>query len=168
MYALHLVVVQGKTADSAKGLEAPLSFLEQSLSKRTTAFLTAVCSLCCSLILLLMSTNLKCPIRVRQCKENCLYCLVQPSRAVNCVSVYFQETVGVADIVLWAALYPAFLENGLKTSRKDSLFCVEYRYMLVVFIKINSHNTIQYSCAIKTTQKKYPFHPDNYDNRKVM
>ncbi|XP_012696681.2 methionine--tRNA ligase, cytoplasmic isoform X2 [Clupea harengus] len=71
MYALHLVVVQGKTADSAKGLEAPLSFLEQSLSKRTTAFLTA-------------------------------------------------ETVGVADIVLWAALYPAFLENGLKTSELKS------------------------------------------------
>ncbi|KAL2091441.1 hypothetical protein ACEWY4_013704 [Coilia grayii] len=70
MHALHLVAVQGKT-DSAKALEALLSFLEQNLSKKTTAFLTA-------------------------------------------------ETAEVADIVLWAALYPAFLENGLKIGELKS------------------------------------------------
>ncbi|XP_062401818.1 methionine--tRNA ligase, cytoplasmic isoform X1 [Sardina pilchardus] len=68
--ALHLAVVQGKT-DPAKALEASLSFLEQNLSKRTMAFLTA-------------------------------------------------ETVGVADIVLWGALYPAFLDNGLKMGELQS------------------------------------------------
>lgn len=65
MRALHMAAVQGKTTESAKLLEAPLNFLDQSLSKRTAAFLTA-------------------------------------------------ESVGVEDIVLWAALYPVFLENSLR------------------------------------------------------
>ncbi|XP_063070956.1 methionine--tRNA ligase, cytoplasmic isoform X2 [Engraulis encrasicolus] len=70
MHALHLATVQGKT-DSAKALVAPLSYLEQNMSKKTTAFLIA-------------------------------------------------ETVEVADIVLWAALYPAFLERSFNMGEQKS------------------------------------------------
>ncbi|XP_046870210.1 methionine--tRNA ligase, cytoplasmic isoform X2 [Hypomesus transpacificus] len=62
--ALHQVVLQGKAAEASSALQAPLHFLNQSLSKRTAPFLTS-------------------------------------------------EAVSVADIVLWAALYPVLSEPSL-------------------------------------------------------
>uniref|UniRef100_A0AAZ3RAM6 Methionine--tRNA ligase, cytoplasmic n=1 Tax=Oncorhynchus tshawytscha TaxID=74940 RepID=A0AAZ3RAM6_ONCTS len=41
MQALHMVVLQGKGADTPRVLRGPLSYLDQSLSQRTTPFLTA-------------------------------------------------------------------------------------------------------------------------------
>ncbi|KAG9340630.1 hypothetical protein JZ751_021186 [Albula glossodonta] len=40
--ALHLSVLQGKAPEAARALQGPLSFLEQSLSKKGTQFLSAV------------------------------------------------------------------------------------------------------------------------------
>ncbi|KAG7478203.1 hypothetical protein MATL_G00078100 [Megalops atlanticus] len=62
MQALHMSALQGKGAEAAGTLQGPLSFLERSLNKRATQFLTS-------------------------------------------------EEVTVADIVLWAALYP-FLSDS--------------------------------------------------------
>uniref|UniRef100_A0A4W5KHA7 Methionine--tRNA ligase, cytoplasmic n=1 Tax=Hucho hucho TaxID=62062 RepID=A0A4W5KHA7_9TELE len=64
MQALHMVVLQGKGAETTRLLQGPLSYLDQSLSKRTTLFLTA-------------------------------------------------EMVSVADVVLWAALYPILSDSSL-------------------------------------------------------
>ncbi|XP_064820580.1 methionine--tRNA ligase, cytoplasmic-like [Oncorhynchus masou masou] len=64
MQALHMVVLQGKGAETIRVLQGPLSYLDQSLSKRTTLFLTA-------------------------------------------------EMVSVADVVLWAALYPILSDSSL-------------------------------------------------------
>ncbi|KAJ8358934.1 hypothetical protein SKAU_G00154590 [Synaphobranchus kaupii] len=61
--ALHMTALQGKRAEAAAALQAPLSFLEQSLRKRATPFLTG-------------------------------------------------EEVTVADIVLWAALYPVLSDSS--------------------------------------------------------
>ncbi|KAI1899967.1 hypothetical protein AGOR_G00067380 [Albula goreensis] len=61
--ALHLSVLQGKAPEAARALQGPLSFLEQSLSKKGTQFLTA-------------------------------------------------EEVKVADIILWAALYPFMSDSN--------------------------------------------------------
>uniref|UniRef100_A0A667XA99 Methionine--tRNA ligase, cytoplasmic n=1 Tax=Myripristis murdjan TaxID=586833 RepID=A0A667XA99_9TELE len=41
--ALHVAVLQGKGAEVSKALQGPLNYLDQSLSKRTTPYLTAVC-----------------------------------------------------------------------------------------------------------------------------
>ncbi|XP_064858124.1 methionine--tRNA ligase, cytoplasmic [Oncorhynchus nerka] len=64
MQALHMVVLQGKGAETPRVLQGPLSYLDQSLSQRTTPFLTA-------------------------------------------------EMVSVADVVLWAALYPILSDSSL-------------------------------------------------------
>lgn len=57
LQSLHMVALQGKRVEAAAVMKEPLNWLEQSLSKRSTAFLTA-------------------------------------------------EVMSVADVVLWAALYP--------------------------------------------------------------
>ncbi|XP_019900678.2 methionine--tRNA ligase, cytoplasmic isoform X3 [Esox lucius] len=62
--ALHLAVLQGKGSEASSALQGQLSYLEQSLCKKTTPFLTA-------------------------------------------------EIVSVADVVLWAALYPILSDHGL-------------------------------------------------------
>uniref|UniRef100_A0A6Q2ZDR8 Methionine--tRNA ligase, cytoplasmic n=1 Tax=Esox lucius TaxID=8010 RepID=A0A6Q2ZDR8_ESOLU len=41
--ALHLAVLQGKGSEASSALQGQLSYLEQSLCKKTTPFLTAVC-----------------------------------------------------------------------------------------------------------------------------
>lgn len=75
LQTLHQVVLQGKAAEATKTLQAPLSFLDQSLSKRTAPFLTS-------------------------------------------------EAVSVADIVLWAALYPVLSDPSLAPAAGE-LSCVQ-------------------------------------------
>lgn len=64
LQALHMAVLQGKGAEASKLLQAPLSYLEQSLSKGKTPYLTG-------------------------------------------------EAVSVADVVVWAALYPFMSDSSL-------------------------------------------------------
>ncbi|XP_071400643.1 methionine--tRNA ligase, cytoplasmic isoform X2 [Centroberyx affinis] len=64
LQALHIAVLQGKGAEASKALKGPLNYLDQSLSKTTTPYLTA-------------------------------------------------EAVSVADVVLWAALYPVLSDSSL-------------------------------------------------------
>ncbi|KAM6977853.1 methionine--tRNA ligase, cytoplasmic [Aplochiton taeniatus] len=70
--ALHLGVLQSKGAEASKALQGPLNYLEQSLRKKTTPYLSA-------------------------------------------------EAVSVADVVLWASLYPALSITSLATGDHKTL-----------------------------------------------
>ncbi|KAM9860060.1 methionine--tRNA ligase, cytoplasmic [Aulostomus maculatus] len=72
LQALHLAVLQGKGSEVPNVLRGPLNYLDQSLSKGTTLFLTG-------------------------------------------------EVVSVADIVLWAALYPVLYESTLALGEHKSV-----------------------------------------------
>ncbi|XP_010730412.2 methionine--tRNA ligase, cytoplasmic isoform X1 [Larimichthys crocea] len=64
LQALHMAVLQGKGSEVSKVLQGPLNYLDQSLSKKNTPYLTG-------------------------------------------------EAVSVADVVLWAALYPILSDSSL-------------------------------------------------------
>ncbi|XP_067442961.1 methionine--tRNA ligase, cytoplasmic isoform X1 [Thunnus thynnus] len=72
LQALHMAVLQGKGSEVPKVLQGPLNYLDQSLSKGTTPYLTG-------------------------------------------------EVVSVADIVLWAALYPVLSEPSLALGERKSV-----------------------------------------------
>ncbi|KAF3856552.1 hypothetical protein F7725_017275, partial [Dissostichus mawsoni] len=72
LQALHLAVVQGKGSEVSKVLQGPLNYLEQSLSKGNTPYLTG-------------------------------------------------EAVSVADVVLWAALYPVLSDASLALGERASI-----------------------------------------------
>ncbi|KAL3058358.1 hypothetical protein OYC64_010515 [Pagothenia borchgrevinki] len=72
LQALHLAVVQGQGSEVSKVLQGPLNYLEQSLSKGNTPYLTG-------------------------------------------------EAVSVADVVLWAALYPVLSDASLALGERASI-----------------------------------------------
>uniref|UniRef100_A0A673GYV8 Methionine--tRNA ligase, cytoplasmic n=1 Tax=Sinocyclocheilus rhinocerous TaxID=307959 RepID=A0A673GYV8_9TELE len=72
LQSLHMVALQGKHVEAAAVMKEPLNWLEQSLSKNNTPFLTA-------------------------------------------------EAVSVADVVLWAALYPLLSDSGFDAGELRSV-----------------------------------------------
>ncbi|XP_074498772.1 methionine--tRNA ligase, cytoplasmic isoform X2 [Sebastes fasciatus] len=72
LQALHMAVLQGKGSEVSKVLQGPLNYLEQSLSKGNTPYLTG-------------------------------------------------EAVSVADVVLWAALYPVLSDSSLTLGERASV-----------------------------------------------
>ncbi|CAM4629499.1 unnamed protein product [Leuciscus chuanchicus] len=76
LQSLHMVALQGKRVEAAAVMKEPLNWLEQSLSKRSTAFLTA-------------------------------------------------EVMSVADVVLWAALFPLLSDTSLKPADDECVMSVE-------------------------------------------
>ncbi|KAM3620931.1 uncharacterized protein V6R79_003820 [Siganus canaliculatus] len=72
LQALHMAVLQGKGAEVSGVLQGPLNYLDQSLSKGNTPYLTG-------------------------------------------------ETVSVADVVLWAALYPILSDSSLPLDERKSV-----------------------------------------------
>ncbi|KAM3878115.1 methionine--tRNA ligase, cytoplasmic [Diretmus argenteus] len=72
LQAVHMAVLQGKGAEVSQVLQGTLNYLDQSLSKRTTPYLTA-------------------------------------------------ESVSVADVVLWAALYPVLSDSTLALGEHKSV-----------------------------------------------
>ncbi|XP_040015475.1 methionine--tRNA ligase, cytoplasmic isoform X1 [Xiphias gladius] len=72
LQALHMAVLQGKGSEVSKVLQGPLNYLDQSLSKGNTPYLTG-------------------------------------------------EAVSVADVVLWAALYPVLSDSSLALGERNSL-----------------------------------------------
>lgn len=71
LQALHMTVLQGKGLEVSKVIQGPLNYLDQSLSKINTPYLTG-------------------------------------------------EVVSVADVVLWAALYPILLDSGVASGEHKS------------------------------------------------
>nr|XP_046239190.1 methionine--tRNA ligase, cytoplasmic isoform X1 [Scatophagus argus] len=72
LQALHMAVLQGKGSEVSKVLQGPLNYLDQSLSKGNTPYLTG-------------------------------------------------ESVSVADVVLWAALYPILSDSSLTLGEQKSV-----------------------------------------------
>ncbi|TKS70637.1 Methionine--tRNA ligase, cytoplasmic [Collichthys lucidus] len=72
IHALHMAVLQGKGSEVSKVLQGPLNYLDQSLSKKNTPYLTG-------------------------------------------------EAVSVADVVLWAALYPILSDSSLALGERKSV-----------------------------------------------
>ncbi|TMS19113.1 Methionine--tRNA ligase, cytoplasmic [Larimichthys crocea] len=72
LQALHMAVLQGKGSEVSKVLQGPLNYLDQSLSKKNTPYLTG-------------------------------------------------EAVSVADVVLWAALYPILSDSSLALGDRKSV-----------------------------------------------
>ncbi|KAK7155891.1 hypothetical protein R3I93_010532 [Phoxinus phoxinus] len=104
LQSLHMVALQGKRVEAAAVMKEPLNWLEQSLSKRSTAFLTA-------------------------------------------------EVMSVADVVLWAALYPLLSDTSFEAG--ELVRCWFGRVDSLSACRAAAHRILQGNEALKTFLQKH-------------